>query len=83
MSMLNDDMIDRPCAPMLVMNGAKDSQVPIADQLLLLTRGDAKEAWINPNGAHMGFGAGWGPDRTIREIITPWLLKKIAQHAAQ
>ncbi|MES2904653.1 MAG: alpha/beta hydrolase [Pseudomonadota bacterium] len=82
MSLLIDDQIDRPCAPMLVMNGAKDSQVPIADQLLLLTRGDAKEGWINPKGVHMGFGAGWGPDRVIREIIAPWLLKKIAQKDA-
>ncbi|MEY2942607.1 MAG: hypothetical protein RLY97_621 [Pseudomonadota bacterium] len=81
MSLLQDDMIDRPCAPMLVMNGAKDSQVPIADQLLLLQRGDAKEAWINPQGVHMGFGGGYGPDRVIREIITPWLLKRLAQHA--
>ena len=80
MSLLKDDMIDRPCAPMLVMNGAKDSQVPIADQLLLLQRGDAKEAWINPKGIHMGFGAGFGPERVIREIITPWLLKRIALH---
>ncbi|UVO51049.1 esterase FrsA [Sphingomonas sp. SUN019] len=80
MSLLIDDQIDRPCAPMLVMNGAKDSQVPIADQLLLLQRGDAKEAWINPKGVHMGFGAGWGPERTIRDIIAPWLLKKLAQH---
>lgn len=80
MSLLKDDMIDRPCAPMLVMNGAKDSQVPIDDQFLLLRRGDAKEAWINPNGVHMGFGAGYGPERVIREIITPWLLKRLAQH---
>ena len=83
MSLLIDDQIDRPTAPMLVMNGAKDSQVPIADQLLLLQRGDAKEAWINPNGVHMGFGAGWGPERTIKEIIAPWLLKKLAQHTAR
>ena len=79
MSLLIDDQIDKPCAPMLVMNGAKDSQVPIADQLLLLTRGDAKEGWINPKGVHMGFGAGYGPERTIKEIILPWLLKKLAQ----
>lgn len=78
MSLLIDDQIDKPCAPMLVMNGAKDSQVPIADQLLLLQRGDAKEAWINPRGIHMGFGAGWGPERTIREIVIPWLLKRLA-----
>ena len=83
MSLLHNDQIDLPCAPMLVMNGAKDSQVPIADQLLLLTRGDAKEGWINPNGVHMGFGAGWGPERTIKEIIAPWLLKKLAQYDAK
>ena len=82
MSLLVDDRIDGPCAPMLVMNGAADTQVPIADQLLLLTRGDAKEGWINPRGLHMGFGAGWGPDRTVQEIIVPWLLKKLAQHDA-
>ncbi|WP_428149771.1 alpha/beta hydrolase family protein [Brevundimonas sp.] len=80
MSLLIDDQIDKPCAPMLVMNGAKDSQVPIADLLLLLQRGDAKEAWVNPKGVHMGFGAGYGPERTIKEIILPWLLKKLAQH---
>ncbi|WP_375386815.1 alpha/beta hydrolase family protein [uncultured Amnibacterium sp.] len=78
MSLLIDDRIDGPCAPMLVMNGASDSQVPIADQLLLITRGDAKEAWINPKGVHMGFGAGWGPERTVHEIIVPWLLKRLA-----
>ncbi len=83
MSLLHDDMIDRPCAPMLVMNGALDSQVPITDQLLLLTRGDAKDGWVNPRGVHMGFGAGWGPDRTIKEVIAPWLLKKLALHAAR
>lgn len=83
MSLLVDDQIDRPCAPMLVMNGALDSQVPIADQLLLLQRGDAKEAWINPRGVHMGFGAGWGPERTVQEIVIPWMLKKIAQHDAK
>lgn len=83
MSLLIDDQIDKPCAPMLVMNGAQDSQVPIADQLLLLTRGDAKEGWINPRGVHMGFGAGYGPERTIKEIILPWLLKKLAQHDAK
>ena len=83
MSLLIDDQIDRPCAPMLVMNGAKDSQVPIADQLLLLTRGDAKDGWINPKGVHMGFGAGWGPERTIREVVAPWLLKRLALHAGE
>jgi esterase FrsA len=83
MSLLIDDQIDQPSAPLLVMNGALDSQVPIADQLLLLQRGDAKEAWINPKGMHMGFGAGYGPERTIHEIILPWLLKRLALHETE
>jgi pimeloyl-ACP methyl ester carboxylesterase len=83
MSLLVDDQIDRPSAPLLVMNGALDSQVPIADQLLLLQHGDAKEAWINPRGMHMGFGGGYGPERTIHEIIVPWLLKRLALHDAE
>ena len=83
MSLLINDQIDQPCAPMLVMNGAKDSQVPIADQLLLLTRGDAKDGWINPKGVHMGFGAGWGPDSTISHVIAPWLLKRLALHGTK
>jgi esterase FrsA len=80
MSLLHNDQIDGSSAPMLVMNGAMDSQVPIADQILLLTRGDAKDGWINPKGVHMGFGAGWGPDSTIKHVIAPWLLKRLALH---
>jgi esterase FrsA len=67
MSMLIDDKIDGPCVPMLVMNGVKDSQVPIADQLLLISRGNAKDAWINPKGMHMGFSPGWTAARVDNE----------------
>jgi esterase FrsA len=77
MSLLIDDKIDGPCAPMLVMNGVKDSQVPIADQILLLSRGDPKDAWINPRGMHMGFSADWSAVRVDQEIIIPWFRRRI------
>lgn len=77
MSMLIDDKIDGPCAPMLVMNGVKDSQVPIADQILLLSRGDPKDAWINPKGMHMGFSPGWSSVRVDNEVIIPWFNRRI------
>jgi esterase FrsA len=77
MSLLIDDKIDGPCAPMLVMNGVKDSQVPIADQILLISRGDPKDAWINPKGMHMGFSAEWSSARVNHEIIIPWFRRRI------
>lgn len=86
MSLLIDDRIDGPCAPMLVMNGVRDTQVPIADQLLLISRGDPKDAWINPKGMHMGFSAGWSSVRVNNEVIIPWLRKRIefgGQHGSQ
>ena len=33
--------------------------VPIADAILLLERGTAKDAWINPQGGHMGRSPEW------------------------
>jgi dienelactone hydrolase len=73
LSLLNDGLIDQPSAPMLVINGALDTQVPIDDQFLLLTRGDAKDAWINPKGLHMGFGGGWDRRRVDEKVIIPWM----------
>ena len=77
MSLLHGDQIDGRCAPMLVANGVLDSQVPIADQILLLTRGDAKDGWINPKGMHMGFGGGWTAARYDNEVLIPWLKKRM------
>jgi hypothetical protein len=39
-------LLDQPSAPMLLVNGLKDSQIPIADLFLLLQHGDAKDAWV-------------------------------------
>jgi len=48
-------IIGRKMAPMLVIGGVHDTQVPIADIDLLLHSGETpKEAWINPAGGHMG-----------------------------
>ena len=44
-SLLELGLLDQPSAPMLLVNGARDSQIPIADLYLLLEHGDAKDAW--------------------------------------
>ena len=78
MSLKELGLIEKPSAPMLLVNGDKDSQVPIADLDLLLHTGSPKEAWVNPAGAHMGRSAEW-PDRKIFElIVAPWIERHLA-----
>jgi len=70
----------KPTAPMLIISGALDTQVPISDTYLLLLSGDVpKEAWINPQGGHLGRQVRVWPDPVIfREVIIPWLTRKLA-----
>lgn len=53
LSLLDQGLLDRPCAPLLVVNGKDDKQTPIQDLYLLLEHGDPKNARIFPGG-HMG-----------------------------
>jgi hypothetical protein len=64
---------------MLLVNGVKDTQVPI-DDLMLVARtvpGGIKETWVNPNGGHMGADKEWGSERIRKEVTTPWLIKML------
>jgi pimeloyl-ACP methyl ester carboxylesterase len=76
MSLVRQGVLDRPAAPMLVLGGVKDTQVPIADIYLLLSKGETpKTAWINPQGGHLGRQVGVWPDPVIfKTVITPWLV---------
>ena len=79
MSLLKQGLLDKPAAPMLILAGAKDTQVPIADICLLLTHGETpKTAWINPQGGHLGRQAKVWPDPVIfKQVIVPWLVKTL------
>jgi hypothetical protein len=79
MSLLAMGVLDRPSAPLLAFNGARDSQVPIEDLTLLLLHGSIKEAWVNPEGNHVALAKGWPPSRMTREIVMPWVAKILAQ----
>jgi pimeloyl-ACP methyl ester carboxylesterase len=76
MSLVTQGVLDRPAAPMLVLAGVKDTQVPIADIYLLLSKGvTPKTAWINPQGGHLGRQVNVWPDPLIfRSVILPWLV---------
>ena len=55
MSLVSQGLLGKPMAPMLVLAGVRDTQVPISDIYLLLNQGDVpKTAWINPQGGHLG-----------------------------
>jgi hypothetical protein len=47
-------VIDRPSAPLLLVNGTQDSIFPIEDMHLLLEHGSPKVARLYPVG-HMGY----------------------------
>jgi esterase FrsA len=70
-------LLGQPTAPMLVIAGVKDTQVPIADIDLLLNTGDVpKEAWINPSGGHLGREPrGWTDPVIFKNVIAPWEMK--------
>jgi esterase FrsA len=54
-SLVAQGVLDRPHAPMLVVNGRSDEQVPFEDMLVLLDHGKPKAARFFPGG-HMGYG---------------------------
>jgi esterase FrsA len=84
MSLKTRGLLDQPMAPMLVIGGALDTQVPIADIEVLMRSGDSpKEIWMHPRGGHMGRDAKtWSDPVIFRRITTPWLLKALEAEPA-
>jgi esterase FrsA len=79
MSLVKQGLLGKPMAPMLVLAGVLDTQVPISDIYLLLNKGDTpKTAWINPQGGHLGRQVKVWPDQAIfRQVILPWLVRTL------
>jgi pimeloyl-ACP methyl ester carboxylesterase len=79
MSLVKQGLLGKPMAPMLILAGALDTQVPISDIYLLLSKGDVpKTAWINPAGGHLGRQVKVWPDpRIFKEVIIPWLVRTL------
>lgn len=79
MSLVKQGLLGKPMAPMLILAGVLDTQVPISDIYLLLDKGDVpKTAWINPQGGHLGRQVKVWPDPVIfRQVIIPWLVRTL------
>ncbi len=85
MSLISQHLIGKPTTSMLIIAGALDTQVPISDTYLLLSSGDVpKEAWINPQGGHLGRQVKVWPDPVIfRKVLVPWLVRNLEMQPAE
>jgi pimeloyl-ACP methyl ester carboxylesterase len=71
LSLLKQGVLDRPSAPLLLINGIHDSVFPIADYYLLFEHGSPKCARFFEAG-HMGF------TRDTFETILNWIYEKLS-----
>ena len=70
LSLLDQGVVDRPCAPLFLVNGVQDSIFPIEDMRLLLEHGSAKAARFYPSG-HMGYSP------TTIPTIVAWIKTRL------
>ncbi len=71
LSLKTQGWLDKPAAPLLVVNGAKDPWITIQDLYVLLENGEPKAARIYPEGGHMGGGAEPG------KLVMSWLKSQL------
>ncbi len=85
MSLVKQGLLGKPMAPMLILAGVLDTQVPISDIYLLMDKGDVpKTAWINPQGGHLGRQVKVWPDpRIFKEVIIPWQVRTLQSEPAK
>ena len=75
LSLKTQGWLEKPAAPLLGINGAKDPWISIQDVYILLESGEPKFARIIPDGGHMGRDSGTaaGP------IVMGWLRERLSR----
>lgn len=78
MSLKDTGALEKPSAPQLLVNGERDTQVPIDDLYIVMKTGSTpKEAWINPTGGHIGRNREWSDGQIFETIIVPWFVRQL------
>ena len=77
LSLVEQGLIDQPCAPLLCINGKEDDQHPISDLYLLAEHGSPKDLRIIAGAGHMGRKRGESNDPVV-DIVTRWLKEKVS-----
>lgn len=70
LSLVDQGLLDRPCAPLLLVNGKEDRQCPVEDIFLLMESGMPKTVRLFPGG-HMGL-----TPQTLPTIVD-WLARQV------
>ena len=86
MSLVKQGLLGKPMAPMLILAGVKDTQVPIADIYLLLSKGDVPKDGMDQSvrAVILGRQVGVWPDpRIFKEVIIPWLVRTLEPEPAK
>jgi pimeloyl-ACP methyl ester carboxylesterase len=73
MSLVTSGMINQPSAPMLLINGLQDTQVPPEDLFLLMR--SAAQGSGSPGGGHMGRTDELSDQRIFETITLPWVVR--------
>jgi len=74
LSLLSANLLDGPCAPLLLVNGREDKQCPVADIDLLVAHGEPKSVRMFPGG-HMGITPQTLP------LIVDWTCRRVKECA--
>jgi pimeloyl-ACP methyl ester carboxylesterase len=77
MSLKTAGWLEKPSAPMLLINGMRDTQVPVEDVFLLMRSGSPKEVWINPQGGHMGRNKEISDQKIFETVTLPWVVRML------
>ena len=77
LSLVTQELIDQPSAPLLCINGKDDDQHPISDFYLLAEHGSPKDIRIIAGAGHMGRRPGESNDE-VQQIIIRWLKEKLS-----
>ncbi|MBL5972246.1 MAG: alpha/beta hydrolase [Candidatus Leucobacter sulfamidivorax] len=70
LSLLDQGILDQPCAPLLLVNGKDDQQNDATDIHLALEHGDPKTARLFPGG-HMGEGP-------VGRVVADWITARLS-----
>jgi esterase/lipase len=73
LSLKTQGWLEKPSAPLLVVNGEKDPWITIQDAYLLLQTGQPKAARFYSEGGHMGGDPGTG------KLVMNWLISQLAR----
>lgn len=73
MSLMEQNILSENTAPILYINGQKDTLVPFSDTAIISKHVLNAQIWSNPIGIHMGIGGEINHQYIIGKVMIPWI----------